>query len=256
MSHLSQLELETHALRALPEEAASRADAHLAACERCATALSTLQATHRRFESDVLPRTLPRLRERLEPRPRRRWVMFLAPVALAAASLATVILVKPLGPSVDSPSDPLYGVKGGAVLRVHARHDGAVFQAKDGERLSAGDALRFTVVPAGLPYLLVVSVDGTGAVSVYHPAGGTRSAALPEAGHVPMELPGSIVLDAAPGPERIWALFSREPLRREDVEPVLRTLAAKGPDAVRATRLLPVPAAQAQDSFLLEKSSP
>lgn len=250
MSHLSQLELETHALRALPAEAASRADAHLASCERCAAALSTLQATHRRFESDVLPRTLPRLRERLEPQPRRRWRLFLAPVALAATSIATVILVRPSGPA----SDPLYGVKGGAVLRVHARHGGSVFQAKDGERLSAGDALRFTVVPAGLPYLLVVSVDGSGAVSVYHPASGTQSAALPEAGQAPVELPGSIVLDAAPGPERIWALFSREPLRREDVEPALRTLAAKGPDAVRATRVLPVPAAQAQDSFLLEKS--
>lgn len=252
MSHLSQLELETHALRALPAEAASRADAHLASCERCATALSTLQATHRRFESDVLPRTLPRLRERLEPQPHRRWWMLLAPALAVAASIATFVLVRPSGPT----SEPLYGVKGGAVLRVHARHGGAVFQAKDGERLSAGDALRFTVVPAGLPYLLVISVDGSGAVSVYHPASGTQSAALPDAGQAPVELPGSIVLDAAPGPERIWALFSREPLRREDVEPVLRTLAAKGPDAVRATRVLPVPAAQAQDSFLLEKSSP
>ncbi|MCY1022757.1 hypothetical protein [Pyxidicoccus sp. MSG2] len=254
MSHLSQLDLEAHALRALSPAAASHVEAHLASCQPCADALATLQATHRRFESDVLPRTLPRVRERLEARPAARpWTWLLAPAALAvAASLAAVVLLRPSG-TVD---DSRYGVKGGAVLRVYAKRGDGVSLVKDGVRLSAGDALRFTVVPAGLPYLLVVSVDGAGAVSVYHPAGGTQSAPLPESGNAPVELPGSLVLDAAPGPERIWALFSREPLRRADVEPALRALAARGADAVRASRTLSVAGVAAQDSFLLEKSTP
>ncbi|MFP2913321.1 hypothetical protein ACLESD_51640, partial [Pyxidicoccus sp. 3LFB2] len=55
--HLSQWELDALALSALAPDAAAVAEAHLKACVRCQEALASLRATHRRFETDVLPRT-------------------------------------------------------------------------------------------------------------------------------------------------------------------------------------------------------
>ncbi|RJS18380.1 hypothetical protein DRW03_24950 [Corallococcus sp. H22C18031201] len=256
MSHLSQLDLDAHVLRALPPELAAHAEAHLAACAACAAALASLQAAHRRFDTDVLRRTLPGVRARGEARSVRSWRWLLAPAALVAVASVAALVFR--GPSGVEPSDA-YGLKGGAVLRVHAKRGARVDVVADGVRLSAGDALRFTVVSSsGLPYVLIVSLDGTGAVSVYSPAQGTLSAELPQRGRSadPVELPGAIVLDAAPGPERIWALFSRAPLALSDVEPSLRALHAQGPEAVRASRQVSIPGVEAQDSFLLEKSPP
>jgi hypothetical protein len=76
--------------------------------------------------------------------------------------------------------------------------------------LLPGDALRFVVQPGGLPYLLIVSRDGAGHLTVYYPFGGSRSAELKSEGR--NELPGSVELDATPGEERLFALFSRRPL--------------------------------------------
>ncbi|WP_163997448.1 DUF4384 domain-containing protein [Pyxidicoccus caerfyrddinensis] len=247
--HLSQWELDALALRALPPEATTEAEAHLEACTRCQQARASLQATHRHFETDVLPRTLPRLRARREGTPPRpRWVWLLAPAAALGVALAVLPHWRSSSPE---PLPPEYSIKGGPLLRVFARQGERVEEAHEGAVLSPGDALRFVVEPAGLPYLLVVSLDGSGGVSVYFPYGGVRSERLSQAAG-PVELPGSIVLDAAPGPERVFALFSRVPLERTDVEEVLRALAARGPRALRETRRLPVPA-DGQASFLLEK---
>jgi hypothetical protein len=247
--HLSQWELDALALHALAEDATAGAEAHLRDCERCRQALASLQATHQRFETEVLPRTLPKLRARVEGVSRRpRWVWMLAPAA--ALVVALVVLPQRLFSGPES-LPPEYGIKGGPLLRVYARKGERVEEAREGASLAPGDALRFVVEPAGLPYLLVVSLDGAGSVSVYYPYGGARSQRLPQAVG-PVELPGSIVLDAAPGPERVFALFSHAPLERADVEGALRTLAAQGPRALRATRRLPV-RADGQDSFLLEK---
>ncbi|XXF76175.1 DUF4384 domain-containing protein [Myxococcaceae bacterium GXIMD 01537] len=250
--HLSQLDLDAHLLRALPPEAAARAEAHLEACPRCREALAALGAAHQRFQAEVLPRTLPRLRERAAPSPARRpWLAWLVAPALALAGVALVLL----RPGPGEEENPAYGYKGGPVLRVAVKHGDTVGTVADGARLSPGDALRFIVEPAGHAYVLVASVDGAGAVSVYHPYGGTHSARLPETSGT-VTLPGSIVLDAAPGPERLWAFFSREPLARADVEAALRPLAAAGPAGLRrATAPLPV-AASTQSTLLLEKETP
>ncbi|MBJ6763485.1 hypothetical protein JGU66_22180 [Myxococcaceae bacterium JPH2] len=256
MSHLSQLDLDAHVLRALTPELAAHAEAHLAACAECAAALASLQAAHQRFDTEVLRRTLPAVRERGEARVVRSWRWLLAPAALVAVASVAALVFR--GPLEGEPSDA-YGIKGGAVLRVYAKRGAQVDAVKDGVRLSAGDALRFSLVSSGgLPYVLLVSLDGAGAVSVYYPAQGELSAELPHRGHMadPVELPGAIVLDAAQGPERIWALFSRAPLALSDVEPALRALHARGPEAVRASRQVAIPGVEAQDSFLLEKSSP
>jgi hypothetical protein len=51
-----------------------------------------------------------------------------------------------------------------------------VTKVKDGDRLAAGDALRFVLSPTGLPYVLIASVDGAAQTSVYYPFQGEASA--------------------------------------------------------------------------------
>ncbi|HET9451957.1 MAG TPA: hypothetical protein VFO83_13795, partial [Aggregicoccus sp.] len=69
------------------------------------------------------------------------------------------------------------------------------------------------------------------------------------------ELPGSVVLDAAPGPERVFALFSDAPLAAGDVTRALEALGSGGRGAIRAQQRLPV-AGTEQASFLFEKVQP
>ena len=70
-----------------------------------------------------------------------------------------------------------------------------------------------------------------------------------------VEPAGSIALDAARGPERIYAILSDQPVAAADVVARLREVAAGGAEAIRATRTLPI-AARAQLSLVFEKAAP
>jgi hypothetical protein len=139
--------------------------------------------------------------------------------------------------------------KGGPTLRLYALHQGTVAPVRARDRLKAGDEIRFVVDTSKRSYLLVASVDGAGQATVYFPFGGTSSAPI-AAGH--NELPGSIVLDAAPGPERVFAVLTLEPLSSELVLRALEQLGRRGPDAIRAARTLPVGGTQL--SVVFEKA--
>jgi len=132
-------------------------------------------------------------------------------------------------------------VKGGPLLQVFALHQEKVRELRSGDRVAPGDRLRFAADGAGAKHLLVLSVDGSGQVSVFVPAEGQRSLPLVEG---KQEIPDSIELDATPGPERLFAFFSAAPL---DAAP-LREALAKAPraDAVPGVTL----------TFVLEKERP
>ena len=88
--------------------------------------------------------------------------------------------------------------------------------------VGAGDALRFAYEAPEDGHLLVLDLDGRGEASVLHPFGAATSAPLP-AGQREF-LPGSVVLDDAPGPELLVAVFSRRPV---DAAPLLAALRAQ-----------------------------
>jgi hypothetical protein len=136
-------------------------------------------------------------------------------------------------------------------FQVFARRADAVFAVHDGTELAAGDQIRFVVGSGGPEYLLVASVDGSGKPTVYYPYGGDHSGAVT---NEPSELPGSIVLDAAPGPERVFALITKEPLDAAQVTRALAALGARGPGAIRTTAAIDIPATQA--SIVFEKAAP
>lgn len=252
--HVSALMLDALALDALDGDTAAHVRAHLASCAECRSDQEAAAELRVAFSRLVLPRTVPVRRP-------RRWVWLAVP-ALAAVC-AILALRRSDGETgttlatATSPPVPELGIKGDASWEVFANRDGRVFAVHDGTRLAAGDRIRFAIVPGGARYLLVASVDGGGGVTMYYPYNGARSVSIQDEGGDGgrIEPPGSIVLDAAPGPERIYAILSDVALPVELVTAQLRTVAGGGAGAIRATRTLPLPA-RAQLSLVFEKASP
>ena len=70
-----------------------------------------------------------------------------------------------------------------------------------------------------------------------------------------MEIPGSIRLDASPGPERVFAVLAVRPFPTAAVVQALEKLASAGIAGLRATTTLPLAVeAATQQSVLFEKS--
>jgi hypothetical protein len=238
VTHLSAFALDALALGT--ETAGARE--HLAACPRCRADFEAAATLREHFTAHVLVRTLPVRRRRFA------WPLFALP-ALAVA-IALLVIVRPS----SHRAEPELAIKGDAAWQVFANRDGQTFAVHDGARLAQGDRIRFAVIPDGARYLLVASIDGAGAATIYFPYDGIESALLPAGDRV--ELPGSIVLDAAPGPERVFALFSDEPIAAAAVAERLRALGADGPDAIRRTHELVAPGVRGQTSVVFEKSVP
>ena len=241
--HISALMLDALALGALDALDEQRVRTHLASCAICRAEQEAAADLRARFATHVLPRGLAGLPEPRASRA-RRWPWLALP-ALAVLALLVVRWPRP---------DPLpeLAIKGDPSLQVYAHRDGNTFSVRDGAELAPGDRIRFVVFPAGARYVLVASVDGSSAATIYYPYGGDHSAAV-EADRV--EPNESIVLDAAPGPERLYALLSDRPLAASLVIARLREVAAGGANAIRETRALALPV-RAQPSLAFEKARP
>lgn len=235
--HISALQLDALALGVLDGDTAAQVRAHLASCARCRRDQAAAAELRAHFTMRIAPRGLA---ARWPP----RWLWLAIPV------LGVVCLFLALRPSASA--IPEYAAKGDAAWQVFANRDGETFVVHDGEVLAPGDRIQFVVLPGGPRYLLVASVDGSGAATIYYPYGGARSA--PTDGQW-VEPADSIVLDHAPGPERIYALISDEPLPADAVTAQLRVIAARGADAIRNTRTLPI-SARVQLSLVFEKEVP
>ena len=249
--HLSALQLDALLMNALPAGEDAQAKEHLAGCPQCRSECEIALAARDHFQQFVLPRTLDAIQGRAQ---RPWWRQVFTPWTLAPAMAVTaawVLLVYMPHPPQSSTSN--LGLKGTAAMQIFANHNGQVFPVRDGATLSAGDQIRFVVTPAGMPYLLVASVDGTGKPAIYFPYQGSQSGRLEDTAR--MELAGSIVLDAAPGPERVFAIFSKDPIFAAHVQEQLTALGARGPEAIRAAQHLQIPA-QGQISVVFEKATP
>lgn len=176
---------------------------HVDGCPRCRSVQEHRQASQREFAA----RVAAPLRQRLASVPvRRRWIVPWAAV-LGAAAVGLLLTVQLRRPEPG----PYAGVKGGLGIQVAGRRDGRVF-VFDGDAVAeAGDEVQLTIrAAAGSRYVLVGSVDGTGTFSPFYPASlDGRSLELPPPGN-PLAPP--VVLDGAPGPERIVVVLSGAPL--------------------------------------------
>jgi hypothetical protein len=203
--HPSSMLLDRLSIGALGALEASQTEEHLSNCAPCQQRVAEQLESFERFEgvSDAMFASLQRRLQTQRARTPLRWWM----AGATAASLAAAAwLVLPS--SVREPYE--YGVKGGPSLQVFVRGDGHAAPVRDGARLHPGDQIRFVTQSAGLQYLLIVSRDAAGTVSVYYPFGGERSGAVSPKGA--QAIPGSIELDSTLGEENLYAFFSKVPI--------------------------------------------
>jgi hypothetical protein len=237
-NHPSTLKLEAHLLD--PER--SPVKNHVAECPDCRAHLLEMERQGQDFMRSVYPQTV----DALAPQRSRRWTWagILAPVAALAA--AAVVLVVNRGPDKD-----YVGTKGVAIkLDVYAGLESGAHIISDKDQVPAAAALRFRVQPGRPCHLGIVSIDEHGEVSRLFPSSGDVGPTLDKQ----QSLPGGAILDGQPGPERIFAVCSAEPLPMQKLEAAVKTAAGTGADAVRALNAIPgLPANTAQTTLLLEK---
>lgn len=239
----SDVRLEAHLLGGARDLAA-----HIDSCESCQARLAGLRADSAEFRARLYPRTIDAVLARSEPTRFWRWLLSGAGVALAAAA---VLIVGRPAPTAETglqtkgyarpqslPTRPL-------PFDVYVADRAGVRKAGDGARIAPDAQLRFTVNPPERCWFSVVSIDGTGQVARLYPA-------EPDGIEVPHpQLPGGAILDGRSGPERLFALCSRNPLREADVQSAGRAAAAA--DLHQLARLPGLPKDVLQSTVLLEK---
>jgi hypothetical protein len=175
--------------------------AHAAGCARCSARLDDF----RRARDEAQP-LLDAIRARSDagggsvvPLKRRVWLSAMLPL-VAAAAILLLFLPRLLQPSTgvrEKGSSAL-------LLDVVVRHaDGRVEALAPDGRVRAGEAIRFLVTTPRAGHLVILGLDAAGKVSVYVADGDD---AHPVARGQKQPMPGSIVLDATPGAERLVAL--------------------------------------------------
>jgi hypothetical protein len=220
---LSDLQLDALALGALDAAQARQAESHLSSCIRCSERRQGLaEATHVSAEalarSPSLPGSPPTAKAARRST-RRVWVGG-AMAAAAAAALLLLVGRLPLLSDGELLSDgDVVRTKGTGSVGFFVRHAGVVRRGNERERVSPGDALRFVVTSTVPRFVAVLSRDGAGQVSVYHPSG--PRAARVEPG-VERPLDTSVVLDDVLGEERLYALTCSEPVELAAIREGLR----------------------------------
>jgi hypothetical protein len=169
-------------------------------------------------------------------------------VPVAAAAVAVVALRLP-GPAIRGGDDDVRPKGISPHLAIHRQGTGAEPEAlARGARARAGDVLQLSVVSAGRPYGVVVSVDGRGVVTRHGPGDGPLAARLPAQGAVPLD--HSYRLDDAPAFERFFLVTGGSPFAVEPVLAAIGRLAAEGRARTGAPAL---PSGLVWNDFVLEK---
>jgi len=178
----------------LAENATARA--HLDAIEAARSEVRAFDAAAIRARAALLKDEVPAMPEPAN-RPAWQWI---APVLMIAALLLVGLL------TTLQPEPPEYtNIRSTEDFKVYQLQDQQLHPYEGGTALGDGDILGFKVTTAGHKTVVVLSVDGNGAVSVFYPESGSEPLPLTESGV--MALPGSVILDNAPGPEIFFAVF-------------------------------------------------
>lgn len=195
-SRPSRLQLDRQLVGELPGD-----DSPLLAKHRAQVEALTLPA----FDAAALRQRADQLEdlgiEELEvPRSEPRGRAWFAAIPLLAAALALFFLLLP-------PDSPTNRAKGGVDLDAFVDRGAVAEQVADGAALAQGDRLRFSVAADGHESVVLLSVDGRGAVSLFYPER-VGDPPVPVSPDQRVLLEGAVQLDDATGPEVFVAVFS------------------------------------------------
>lgn len=233
----SRFTLLRYALKEFPAEQLQRMEGHISGCEQCKSVLADAEAdfgAYREGWDDHVGRLRRKMgavdaEEDAETEavgwPGWRWVRMglTGAVALAAAAVVATVFVRP----PEDPGRHDVAFKGELALEIIAKRGDVQLEVTNGTLLRAGDALRFVLTTGRAGYVTVFSLDGRGAISPYYPSSNPSADPAPLRIAKPgaHELPGSQVLDDAPGEEVILTVFSTHPFLRAEMHQRLGRLA-------------------------------
>jgi hypothetical protein len=220
---LSEFALDDHAVHGHADPSVV---AHLSSCQACRVRIDLRQAQVSEFQATLAAPTWTRVRAETATRRRARALPWVAVAAGTAALLLFVIV--PRRPRREADPTP----KGSSLAEIVCRRGERTFVIGAGDEVAPGDRLRFRPRPIWpqARYIQVGSVDGTGRYSPFYPADGGVSVALPVRGE---PLDGSIRLDDAPGPERLFVVLSATLLSTRDVRQAAEAHAGDGGHVAR-----------------------
>ena len=232
--------VERYRLNELPEAAR-------AAIERAAAGDPHLQA-----RIEALDRSDAEIRDRYPPSAligrrstRRRRARGLVLAGAFAGIVLAVLATMPRRPvATDTETRIKGGVTGRPGLVVYRRTPSGSERLADGDVAHPGDLLRIGYASAGRSHGVILSIDGTGAVTTHLPPAGDLSASL-ASGEVNL-LDSSYELDEAPRIERFYFVTGTQPFH---VAPVLAAARRAGP----APPVLPLPSGLEQVTFAVQK---
>ncbi len=197
--------------------------AHVEGCTDCRGHLAALTSGRDAFLRARPPELfLRQLERRAAAAPRKRWLW---PVLAACVPLLFVLVLVPRLVEENG-----VRMKGDAFRVVVSRSGGTPELLAPDAQVRPGDALRFAYEAPEAGHLLVLELDGRGAASVFYPYGSATSAPL-AAGQRDF-LPGSVVLDDAPGPEWLLAVFSPRPVEAAPLLEALRAQAGRAEPSI------------------------
>lgn len=255
----------------LPADQGARVAGHAAECGACAARLETLRAGDSRVRNErpfaVLEATLRKRRD-AQGGPDKldrglsapRW---LGPAlgGLVAAATAVYVFLRPPeagsgagrgSPPATGDRDPTAGREGlqpAVALSFDVERDGRATPGDPAASYRPGDRIQLRYSAPTPMNVVVIGLDGRGEVLVYVDDAGAGLSIEPGTGRL---LPGSLVLDAARGVERLIGCFTESPLASSAVTAAgRRALSAAGGDP-RATRSLDLPCVQADLLLTME----
>ncbi|MET0411005.1 MAG: hypothetical protein ABW217_06900 [Polyangiaceae bacterium] len=174
---------------------------HLGACAHCAARLEQVKQQRDDFERNGPRLLLPTSK----PAPSASGRRLARGAALASAGVLAGVLVG----RAQLPS-PVTRAKGAEHFQLYIRHGEEIREAGAHERVYPQDQLQFTYSAVDEGYVAVLSRDGAGTVSVYFPDASDKT--WPAAAGQGRLLPGSTILDAVTGHERVYALHCQAPV--------------------------------------------
>jgi hypothetical protein len=213
---LTDVELERHLAGDLPDARLSEAtDADRA---RLGELRAEAEAFLRSVDVDLEVKRIHQKVERMTP-PKRSWLRWFVPVSALAAAAAVVLVVSRRGSDTPTRADDDLQVKGDAVsLVIHRQTSDGSTPLSSGDTVHAGDRIRFEIGVLKPGQLALIGIDGTGTATLYWPENAVGSALFDPKDRL---LPLAIALDATPGDEHFFALYSAKPFALSEVMPAL-----------------------------------
>ncbi len=234
--------------------------AHIKECQTCAAALAEIGSARQELlgdapdiQSQIAARAIV---ARIAERRRKSWWRLVLPLTLtplaAGATLLVVVSQGVFSPSTSPTTQSRQGTvrsKGSLIVEAFCKRDDQIFPVKDGDDYVAGDRIRFAYTKDLPGVLAVFGVDDYGRVFPYYRDDALAGINAPPGAEV--MLPESVELDDHHGWERIFAVWTPDPLAEDTIRNAVVSAMAEAQGDIRQASRLPLEAEQV--SFLLRR---